>query len=69
MEKKKYIAPTIEIIAKWNNGNLLDWVVGSPINPGQGDVDAKENFFEEDEFDLDWKESNIDMWQWDFSNS
>lgn len=68
MEKKKYIAPTIEIIAKWNNGNLLDWVVTSNLD-GSGDVDAKENLFEEDELDLDWKESNIDMWQWDYSNS
>ena len=62
MEKKKYIAPTIEIIAKWNNGNLLDFFVGSVFDDS-GDVDAKENFLEEDEFDLDWKESNIDMWQ------
>ncbi len=68
MEKKKYIAPTIEIIAKWNNGNLLDFVVGSVFDDS-GDVDAKENLFEEDELDLDWKESNIDMWQWDYSNS
>lgn len=68
MEKKKYIAPTIEIIAKWNNGNLLEWVVNSIFDDG-GDVDAKENLFEEDELDLDWKESNIDMWQWDYSNS
>lgn len=61
---KKYIAPTIEIIATSNN-NLLDWVVGSPIKDGQGDVDGKENYFGNDEgYDKFFKEFK-DVWQWE----
>ena len=51
MEKKKYETPTTEIVKIGTESELLDWVVGSPINPGQGDVDAHEGFFEEEEED------------------
>ena len=56
------------VIERDLENKALDFVVGSVFDDS-GDVDAKENLFEEDELDLDWKESNIDMWQWDYSNS
>lgn len=68
MKLKKYIAPKIEIINTSTYGNLLDWVIGS-IKDGEGDVDAKQNLFEEEggiedeEYDLYFKKFHIDVWQ------
>lgn len=66
MELKNYKAPTTENLNMSSYGNLLDWVVGS-IGEGEGDVDAKQHYFEEDdnekETDLDWKKFHFDIWE------
>ena len=50
MEKKKYETPMTEIVNIGAESELLDWIITS-IRDGQGDVDAQEGFFEEEE---DW---------------
>ena len=48
MEKKKYETPMTEIVNIGAESELLDWIITS-IRDGQGDVDAQEGFFEEEE--------------------
>ena len=55
MEKKKYETPVTEIVNIGAESELLDWIITS-IRDGQGDVDAQEGFFEEEE--EDW----INVW-------
>ena len=56
MEKKKYETPVTEIVNIGAESELLDWIITS-IKDGQGDVDAQEGIFEEEE----------DAWINDFS--
>lgn len=48
-----------DIIKIVTNTSLLDWVVTS-FNDGEGDVDAKHGFFDDEEMDMDF---NVDVWQ------
>lgn len=41
--------------------NLLDWEIGSPIGEGEGDVDAKV-YFLDDEFDNEF-DTRKDSWR------
>ena len=50
MEKKKYETPMTEIVNIGAESELLDWII-TAIKDGQGDVDAQEGFFEEEEED------------------
>ena len=50
MEKMKYETPVTEIVNIGAESELLDWEITSIID-GEGDVDAQEGFFEEEEED------------------
>ena len=63
---KKYIAPATDTIDMSIYDNLLDWEIGSPIGEGDGDVDAKV-YFLDDEFDnkegLMEMDLHFDVWK------
>lgn len=49
MKMKQYIAPATEIMNMSGCENLLDWIVGSPFEEGEGDVDAKVAVVDQDD--------------------
>ena len=58
---KKYIAPATETIDMSIYDNVLDWVVTS-FDDGEGDVEAKHGFFDDEDDDMDMN-FHVDVWQ------
>ena len=52
MKMKPYIAPATETINMSIYDNVLDWVITS-FDDGDGDVDAKLGFLDDEEEDVD----------------